>query len=201
MNILGLLAIFAILAGTLVLLPAYFMENKPSPPSQPSQQTVTAISPVKQTIQAHLLLEPPLANFRIGQSKIFTLKVSFTNGSQVETLGYLKTTINFPKQYLQMPTDQYIDISQAGLDGVIRVTNPVEANQTGQIFIELGIGPNQSSGPATTNDLVIAQIPFKAIKSVSHAQITIKESQLYAGVDKTKEIPTTTEQATFSVGK
>lgn len=120
----------------------------------------------KQDIRNHaaetrinLSLLPSTENFSVGTTKTFDVMANFTYGSASEKLTYLKTSISFSNDFLQIPSGMYIDTSASGFGKIIRVDGPVAANNTGIINIELG-ATSTGSGPGTSKPLRIARIYF-----------------------------------------
>lgn len=146
-----------------------------------------------------LSLIPSTFTFNNQEVKEFQLVAQFQNGSASEKISYFKARIDFPKDSLELPANEYVITTDSGLGRQIRVDGPVAANGSGQVVIELGAATS-GAGPATNSQPVtIAKIKFKGKTPSSTGAITIQGVKIYNN-SEAEITQITKNNATFSVG-
>ncbi len=119
-----------------------------------------------------------VSNLKVGENQYYDLKVIFTGGSADEKFVFFKTEIDYDTKFIQLVPDESIDISMSGLDRIIKLDEPEEANNAGKITIYLG-AIAVDSAPNTSQPVTIAKIRFQGREQTSSVQnITIGDSQV-----------------------
>lgn len=105
-------------------------------------------------------LTPENPLFKVGENLTMDLKLDWNSMLTVLTkLDYFKVEIAFPKEFIKMPANAYIDTSMSGLKKIFRVDGPTAANESGKIVIELGADV-PGGGPLLKSNMTIAKITF-----------------------------------------
>ncbi len=147
---------------------------------------------------ATLAFYPVKDNFQLNETKVFELKATFTAGSAIEKIDYLKTEINFSKDYLLIPSGKYVDTSSTGLDKIFRVDGPQASNDSGKTIIEIGASV-PGSGPSTDKPITLAKIYYTGkAKTPSLQDVTIGTTQVVN--NQSANIPVTLQGFSYTVG-
>lgn len=180
--------LFVLILIVMVFISVYISKSKEEIRSKATSTTAT------------LFILPSNETFNIGDVKSFDLKLQFTGGSAAEKVDYIITEVQFPKQYLALPADKYVEATfsgQTNLDRIFQIDGPNEANFNGKILIEVG-SARPGTGPSTNQVYTLARFYMKGIAQTPSTQ-TISLGYTMVVNNGSVEIPVTKQSATFTV--